>query len=64
MYNASDVVSLCVFQRSRKLFCFQNALGYSRRFKFFYSAGVVTHDRRIGSWVDYRQDDTEEKFFL
>jgi hypothetical protein len=32
----------------RKYLCFQNALGYSSSCKFC-NAGVVTHDRRIGS---------------
>jgi hypothetical protein len=49
IYNyASVVVGYSGFRSRRKYFCFQNSLGVTFDFVNFYSAGVVTHDRRIG----------------
>jgi hypothetical protein len=50
-YNASVVLGWYVFQNRRNYFYFQSALGYPWRCKFL-NAGVVTHDRRIGSRVE------------
>jgi hypothetical protein len=50
-YHTSVVISKYVFRLKKKIFCFQNALGYWWHCNF-YSAGVVTHDRRIGSSRD------------
>jgi hypothetical protein len=33
------------FSRQKKKKCFQSALGYSWRCRYFYSAGAVTSDR-------------------
>jgi hypothetical protein len=50
------------FKVEEAIFVFQNALGYVlvAVYVYFYSAGVVTHDRWIGSCTEFEPRYTKE----